>query len=84
MTRASTTFKKRDVAKAYKAVIDAGGQVSRVESRRRANLSTTSRAARPHSPTGGHGTHDKDAYEGRDLNVVASDDAGILIHKGDG
>jgi hypothetical protein len=31
MTRATSTFRKRDVAKAYKAIIDAGGQVSSVE-----------------------------------------------------
>jgi hypothetical protein len=31
MTRATTSFKKSDVAKAYKAIIDAGGQVARVE-----------------------------------------------------
>jgi hypothetical protein len=27
----SSTFKKRDVAKAYKAIVDAGGEVSRIE-----------------------------------------------------
>jgi hypothetical protein len=31
MTRATSTFKKRDVTKAYKAIVDAGGQVSRIE-----------------------------------------------------
>ena len=31
MTRAAATFKKRDVARAYRAVVDSGGQVSRVE-----------------------------------------------------
>jgi hypothetical protein len=31
MSRAVRSFKKCDIAKAYKAVIDAGGEVSRVE-----------------------------------------------------
>jgi hypothetical protein len=31
MSRAVASFKKRDIATAYKAVIDAGGEVSRIE-----------------------------------------------------
>ena len=70
--------------KAIRAAADSLGVVRKREGFGRGAAYHWSLSDAPLVPSGAMLAHEKDTYEGRDLNVAASDEAGILIHEGDG